>query len=501
MNWFINYIFKYANLNDKINLLSKKYKIEPTIINKLIQLDPTPNKTYLDWITKLYKNNNRILEDKDKFLHSLSIFHTKKHLFHNLDISNDINKYKSLGELDTILNEKKLDNTVSKREQVRLNETKGQEVVYQDGVYSVIDIKTPEAASKLLRNTKLCVKNPETFNKYNINENNKLLLITKNNERYLLLNEESKQLMDIYDNQLSSEEYISIKPLLKKLWKKGILKQPPIIFSRNKEKDINEYSYDEVKKYPSLAYDYCAFKNNSQPIKELEPTIARNAELSYYYANSILGGEFKLGEKIIATNALNSYLYARDVLKGPFKLGEVAIAKDADYSYLYARDVLKGPFKLGEEAIATNAYYSYLYAKDILKGPFKLGEEAIATNDAYYNYLYARDVLKGPFKLGEEAIATNAYYSYLYAKDILKGPFKLGEEAIATNDAYYNYLYAKDVLKKRFELGESAIAKNVELWKLYKHILFPKAFNLDTNIIGEAANAYYSSFLSDDSIF
>jgi hypothetical protein len=247
---------------------------------------------------------------------------------------------------------------------------------------------------------------------------------------------------------LSSEEYISIKPLLKKLWKKGILKQPPIIFSRNKEKDINEYSYDEVKKYPSLAYDYCAFKNNSQPIKELEPTIARNAELSYYYANSILGGEFKLGEKIIATNALNSYLYARDVLKGPFKLGEVAIAKDADYSYLYARDVLKGPFKLGEEAIATNAYYSYLYAKDILKGPFKLGEEAIATNDAYYNYLYA-----------------------------------------------------KDVLKKRFELGESAIAKNVELWKLYKHILFPKAFNLDTNIIGEAANAYYSSFLSDDSIF
>jgi hypothetical protein len=402
MNWFINYIFKYANLNDKINLLSKKYNIEPTIINKLTELDPTPNKTYLDWITKLYKKNNRILEDKDKFLHSLSIFHTKKHLFHNLGVSNDINKYESLGELDTILNEKKLDNTVSKREQVRLNETKGQEVVYQDGVYSVIDIKTSEAAGKLLRNTNWCVKNPETFNKYNINENNKLLLITKNNERYLLLNEKTEQLMDIYDNEISSEEYISIKPLLKKIWKKGILKQPPIIFSDdNKPNEVIEYSYDEVKKYPALAFYYCCYSDSKpKKITELEP--------------------------IISTSTKYSYEYAYWILQGPFKLGEAAIATDAEFSYFYARNVLKsgvysygdGRFELGEPIISTSAYYSYCYAKHVLEGRFELGEPEIATS-AEYSVLYARDVIRGPFKLGEPAIFSEGEWKHRYFLDVL----------------------------------------------------------------------------------
>ena len=97
---------------------------------------------------------------------------------------------------------------------------------------------------------------------------------------------------------------------------------------------------------------------------------------------------------VVHTSAEYSYWYARSVLGGPFPLGEAAIATEAQFSYYYARDVLKVPFPLGEATIAGDEVYSYRYAKDVLRGRFPLGEATIANYEVYSNFYAKRFNLK-----------------------------------------------------------------------------------------------------------
>lgn len=135
------------------------------------------------------------------------------------------------------------------------------------------------------------------------------------------------------------------------------------------------------------------FSENEQYIsifkKHFEPLIIKDAQLSYYYANDVLGHPFNAGESIIATDALYSCYYASHTLKGRFKKGEPAIAQSPRQSYEYAVQALKGRFEKGEPAIAKDALQSRKYAEDVVKGRFTMGEPAIAKNseEAYW---YAR---------------------------------------------------------------------------------------------------------------
>ena len=141
--------------------------------------------------------------------------------------------------------------------------------------------------------------------------------------------------------------------------------------------DLNNHSHEKeiAKTNPIWAFDYTSRHGKDE---ELEPTIAKNAEYSLWYADEILNGPFKLGEPTIAKHdGLYSYKYALYVLKGPFKLGEPAIAKSAYHSLSYAKEILKGPFPLGEKAIAKNAEYSKDYTKNILKKDFYLDGKLI----------------------------------------------------------------------------------------------------------------------------
>jgi lambda repressor-like predicted transcriptional regulator len=125
------------------------------------------------------------------------------------------------------------------------------------------------------------------------------------------------------------------------LWKyyNGNLKYP----------DLSNHSHEiEIAKAnPKWAYEYAKaniweyrYTNDNKKeelklliAKELEPLIAKDTYLSFFYASAVTHERFKLGEKAIAKDAYYSYLYAEEVLRRkPFPLGEPIIAKSEKYA-------------------------------------------------------------------------------------------------------------------------------------------------------------------------
>jgi hypothetical protein len=72
-----------------------------------------------------------------------------------------------------------------------------------------------------------------------------------------------------------------------------------------------------------------------QPISELEPVIAANANTAYAYACDILHSKFELGESAISKCARSSYFYSTHALNERFSLGEKSIAKTQYFKILY----------------------------------------------------------------------------------------------------------------------------------------------------------------------
>ena len=94
---------------------------------------------------------------------------------------------------------------------------KDKKIVYQDSIWTVISILTPEASSSLCKNTSWAVQDPKWFRLYNINPDNPLYLILKHGKRHVLVNKNSKNLKDIYNNDLSYESLKELQPVLEKL--------------------------------------------------------------------------------------------------------------------------------------------------------------------------------------------------------------------------------------------------------------------------------------------
>jgi len=107
-------------------------------------------------------------------------------------------------------------------------------------------------------------------------------------------------------------------------------------------------------------------------------------EQAYYKAKKS-GKRMPELELTISKDAQYSYFYARDVIKGRWELAEPAISKDALYSYYYARNIIKGKFISGEAVISKNARYSYWYAINVIKGklPDFMHNQMILNNDEF----------------------------------------------------------------------------------------------------------------------
>ena len=87
-----------------------------------------------------------------------------------------------------------------------------------------------------------------------------------------------------------------------------------------------DYSYEKeiAKTNPKWAYEFVKKYGKDE---DLEPAIAKNAEYSFWYADEILNGPFKLGEPIIAKDEYYSKEYTQEVLKKDFYLDGKLICK------------------------------------------------------------------------------------------------------------------------------------------------------------------------------
>jgi hypothetical protein len=134
--------------------------------------DPTPNKTYGQWIGRTYGSGgiNR-LEDIPSRVHpALETFHNHKHKLPGLKIENDINRYKSLGDLEDAVAKIPKEISVAKQEHDASTEKARKETSHHEDEHWWIKVPHTEHASKHYgQGTRWCTAANRNcaFNSYN----------------------------------------------------------------------------------------------------------------------------------------------------------------------------------------------------------------------------------------------------------------------------------------------------------------------------------------------
>lgn len=349
------------DLNSKIVLLARKYfNNSPRAMEKVLlaaKADPTPNKAYLDWITRmLAKQTIRLPEDSDKVSERLAAFHNlKRSARFKAEYPADINRYQSYGDLAKAIDSASGISS-NRSDKARGRDGKlalppGAELVFDNGTIQAVKITRPQAASVLCSGTEWCVANEGHANDYL--KDGPLFLIYENGQRSVLAHWHTGSFMDVYDKQIPDRERLILMKMLE-----GV--------SGYKVSDDPKDSYD--------------------------------------YALHVVGGRWPEGEPTILTDKQWIQPYARNVIKGRWPEGERVLLEKGHLAELaiYAAQIIKGRWPEIEHQLATDAYASYCYAKG-LDERFPEGEKEILT-DPNMLYVYARDVIKGRWPEGERVL-------------------------------------------------------------------------------------------------
>lgn len=204
----------------KIDQLRLKYK-DLLEFERIAEIDPTETKDYLQWLINIYSKldsdyKSRFFEDAKRYTDALKLFHEiKKGKRLPLD-KRDINRVKSiteLQELNATIGGTKEKPKVIDDENVfidnRFHITNGGAAIYQeDDDVLILQIKTYQASEFYTKKfTEWCIQYDEDFEDYVSRDKLFLIIVKKllntdSLERYMLWHFESKQFMDKYDNKL-----------------------------------------------------------------------------------------------------------------------------------------------------------------------------------------------------------------------------------------------------------------------------------------------------------
>lgn len=144
-------------------LLVKQLGVSLSAVQSAAEADPANGK-YTTWIVKLLKAKKiRLPEDAGKIRETLEQFQqlSRKPQFQG---EKDLNRYASYADLVRTL-EANIE-VKTKGEQVRAAQTAGTELLNQAGDLALYQVTTSQAAAKLFRHTKWCVRVPAVFEKY-----------------------------------------------------------------------------------------------------------------------------------------------------------------------------------------------------------------------------------------------------------------------------------------------------------------------------------------------
>ena len=211
---------------------SRKYypNMSDEDFNRVIALDPTFKRekdklgNYGKWLLSLFSKGQ--LQNEGHVKDLLNRFESEKN---NL-INKDIMKYKSLDEVDKMLDDPASYKTRSTRQELKqlqkqVHKTdlaKDAELLFEDDDWQIWVPKTYEASCKLGRNTQWCTATTEKDYYYNYytEQGNLYININKHNpnDKYQF-HFESSQFMDAADNSIDLAEFFKDKPNLWNFYK------------------------------------------------------------------------------------------------------------------------------------------------------------------------------------------------------------------------------------------------------------------------------------------
>jgi len=215
MNWY-----KKTKLAVKKEYLIQKLGIPIEIVEWADSLAKQiePKGKYNQWISQL-GNEKKVIpgEDNSKIIEKLTLFEKLQKLkkipheilkFEDYTIKdpNNINSFRSYGDLTKFLERFKDEEVESKRGKEKRMEMEGAESIYNQNGVEILKLTTPEAVSHWCRGTEWCVKDPKFFNEYGPPFYEFLL----NREPYALMHTESGSFKDKYDNGLNRKQISKI---------------------------------------------------------------------------------------------------------------------------------------------------------------------------------------------------------------------------------------------------------------------------------------------------
>ena len=278
-------------------------KISQHDFDWIASMDTTPTKKYIHWLAQQWSVNDERFESREKAHEYLDLF--TKLTNKNIIKQKDINSYKSLKDLVTIIDDNK--GTVTKT-QAKKDVSKDAEKVFENDQIVIIKPKSQAAACKYGKGTQWCISattSENYFNKYYYNDNVTFYLVIKKqpeNDKYDKNDKYNKTALavypggnwdvyDLYDNNIDSDEFLDGMVDYTGLDAQQVLKLFPGIEGdkedrQEKRKEI-EATHEELReimneKMYDLAYeisDFESFKHDdyTDPAVEILAWIEENA--------------------------------------------------------------------------------------------------------------------------------------------------------------------------------------------------------------------------------
>jgi GNAT superfamily N-acetyltransferase len=141
--------------DQKIELLTKQFKLTPEQIEECIKADPSPNQSdFVGWLAKWWsKGNIHLPEDSERMKGQLDLFQRYKKS-PQFTFNKDIQQYDPVKLFETL--EQAGTTMLSKKEQKREQVRKGADIVVQSGDITIYRVTEPSAAVELGGGTNWC---------------------------------------------------------------------------------------------------------------------------------------------------------------------------------------------------------------------------------------------------------------------------------------------------------------------------------------------------------
>lgn len=343
--------FVKDNMRAKVeDVLSKSpsLQISPDTVFRVLEgADPTPKKTYFQWLVKIFLANPQlVIEDNNQIRDDLATFERVKSRMPG--DQRDINRFKDHYELRRAIEpfeESKSNKEIKKEEVAKFKQDV--KVIY-DGSEGIIAIPTTQQAACFLgRGTKWCTA---------ASKNNMYKAYTIEGPLYVMLHKDGRKWqLHAASGQIMDEKDTPIRP--------AILRASPL-FQRLK---------------PLVAHEF-----------------AKKASSAFKWAE-VIGGRFPEGEKAILNDTGNktwAYRYANEIIKGQWKEAEHLFASDHILAYQYAVHVLHKRFPEGEPAILDSVDRAIQYAAQIIKRPWPELEAKLTRAPSFVKAFYEKAIAK-----------------------------------------------------------------------------------------------------------